>query len=205
MQEPPKLGLNGGALINHLLPVRRKQSDLPLRTREGRRGQVGVRKRRPRHRGRIDRIGLAADPIDSASLTHEPRRHPHRVLPATDQVPLQVPGDMPAVLDREQALVVKVPCPRHEPLEAGAAGAHREFLEHLAGRSVDRDSRVGLLMRVDPDYDHLRSPFWTPHPDGRDHRRTRLSGADARSYEVTPAGLGRRRAAEPVKVIPLAG
>ena len=41
---------------------------------------------------------------------------------ATDQVLLQVPGDMPAVLDREQALVVKLPCPRNDPLEAGGGG-----------------------------------------------------------------------------------
>lgn len=154
----------------------------------------------PRHRsGRTCRgPGPHAGPRPSSSGTPAPRPHRARSGVARDA---RRRGGRPRW---RTALVVEAPCPGREPLEPLRARPHRQLGEHPAAPTVDRDGGVGLLVRVDSDYDHPWSPFWTHTPDGEDHRRTRLSGADASSYEVTPAGLRRRRAAQRMKVIPLA-
>ncbi len=53
---------------------------------------------------------------------------------------LQVPGDVPAVLNREPPLGVKLSSPSNQPLEPGRSGLDRELGEHLARRSVDREA-----------------------------------------------------------------
>ena len=182
-----------------------KQSEVPFDSGERRHRQLGMRERRTSDGFGIDRIRLSPHPVRTASHAHHPRRHTHRGLPAGDQVALEVSGDVTAVLHGEPALLVEVARPAEEALESSRAGLHRELSDHLAGHPVDRDGGVGLFVRVDPHYDHSWSPFLDAHTGWQDHRRTRLSGADASSYEVTPAGLRRRRAAQRMKVIPLAG
>src|ERR671936_1298117 len=71
---------------------------------------------------------------------------------------------------------------------------HRPLRSQLTRPPIDTGSRVASLVRVDSDYDHSRSPFlrWPP-TTGR--QRTGLSGGvEPRSYQVTLALLGRRRA-----------
>ena len=74
---------------------------------------------------------------------------------------LEVPGDVAAVLDGEQALILKCASPLDEPFEPWRARLDREFTEHRARGSVHRHRRVGLLVWIDPDYDHPWSPFRT--------------------------------------------
>jgi len=68
-------------------------------------------------RGRIDRVGLARDPIGPPGLAHHPGRHTNRALAPSDQVALQVPRDVTTVLNGKQALRVQVSSPSDQTLE----------------------------------------------------------------------------------------
>ena len=86
---------------------------------------------------------------------------------------------------------------------ASASGGHGQLTLELTRCRLDGDSGVGLLVRIDPDYDHSWSPFlrWPP-TTGR--QRTGLSGGvKPRSYQVTLALLGQRRATQRMQVKPL--
>jgi hypothetical protein len=121
-------------------------------------------KRRRCHSLRVDRIGLAEGAVGASMGGHQLGRHANRALTASDQVALQAAGDVAAVLDGEHSFLVEPSRPGHELLVAARACTDRAFASNLAGRSVDRDGGMGLLVRVDPHYDHSWSPF------GREHR-----------------------------------
>jgi hypothetical protein len=70
-------------------------------------GQLGFPQRRPRHRQRVDRIRLAVGAGGGPGMGHELGWDPHDVLAGAEQVPLQPPGQVPAVLDRPAPLGVK--------------------------------------------------------------------------------------------------
>jgi hypothetical protein len=79
-------------------------------------------------------------------------------------VTLQASRNVPAVLDGEHALLVEATSLRHQRLVATRASADGTLASNLAGHPVDPDGGVGLLVWIDPDYDHSWSPF------GREHR-----------------------------------
>ena len=85
---------------------------------------------------------------------------------------------------------------------ASLARRHGQLVEKLAGRGFDGDGGVSLLVWVNPDYDHSRSPFlrW---PVTAECQRTGLSGGvKPRSYQVTLVLLERRRATDRMQVRP---
>ena len=65
--------------------------------------QVRLAQRRPSHRQRVDRIGLAVGARRVAGVGHQLRRHPHDPLAGREQVGLEPPRQMPAVLHRPRA------------------------------------------------------------------------------------------------------
>jgi hypothetical protein len=179
-RSPPKLADLVGALVHERFPVGHKESEIALDPCEGRDRLLGVSQGDASDRLRIDRVGLATDPVGPPSLAHHPRRHPHQFFTAGDQVTLEVPGHVTAVLDSEAALHIETASPFQESLEPRGAGLHRELPDHLTRHAVDRDGGVGLFVRIDPHYDHLWSPPSDAHTGWQDHRRTRLSGAHSR-------------------------
>jgi hypothetical protein len=161
VQEPAQLADPVRALVDEHLAVRHKQADLPFGTGQRRFGQVRVPQGGAGDRGGVHRVGLARDPIGPAGLAHHPGWHADRALTPSDQVTLEVPGDVATVLDCEQALIVEGASPLEETLEPWRARLDREIGEHLARGPVHRHSGVGLLVRIDPDYDHPWSPLRT--------------------------------------------
>jgi hypothetical protein len=80
---------------------------------------------------------------------------PHDLLASTEQVPLQSPGQMPAVFDRPAPLGAEPRHPHQQVQMVGRRGADGAFTK-LAATLVDGDNRVGALVRVDPQDHHSR-------------------------------------------------
>jgi hypothetical protein len=83
-----------------------QQPDVELRA-----GQLGRRQRLDafgqrgaRDGERVDAIGLATLAARPARVGHQPRRHPDDPFAASDQKPLEGARDMPAVLQRPDAI-----------------------------------------------------------------------------------------------------
>ena len=91
--------------------------------------------------------------------------------------------------------------PAQQILERPPLAPHRPLGEHATGRRVDRRDRVRALVRVRPDHDHLHRPF-VGITDERIAGGHISVGAMPRSYQVTPAILGRRRATQHRSVRP---
>ena len=71
--------------------------------------------------------------------------------------------------------------PGEQLVVPGAVGAHRPLGDARARQRVERDSGVGLHVRVDADYDHVRPLPSETLPIAGNRRRTRLSwGLSAR-------------------------
>src|SRR4051812_17549290 len=96
---------------------------------------------------------------------------------------------MAAVLEREQSLTVELAGPLQQLLVAWVAGHHRELVHQLPKRGIDGNCGVGLLVGVDPDYDHL-VPFRISLAERRTASGQASLGAVPRSYQVTLAFLG---------------
>lgn len=92
------------ALPDEVLAVIDEQSQLTARPVQACHGQIGLAPCSSRHREGIDRIGLAVGARGVACMRHKLRWHPHDLLTGTEQVGLQAPGQMPAVLHGESAL-----------------------------------------------------------------------------------------------------
>src|SRR5262249_15592975 len=96
---------------------------------------------------------------------------------------------MAAVLERPQPLPVEPPRPLEPALKPGPPRLHRPLALRLAGAAVHNRRRVRLLVRIDPDYDHLRSPFLRGGHQRRGASGHASVGALPRSYQVTLALL----------------
>lgn len=133
-----------------------------------------------------------AGPAPHAS--HQPGRDPHHPLAGTEQVGLQPPGQVAAVLERVRHL-----------LESGRQVSSCRCPSVLArrvhspiGRAdvVDHDEGVGALVGVGADHHHRRGPFaryWQGRPGPR-VSRARLNPARAGSYQATSRPTGGRPA-----------
>jgi hypothetical protein len=93
-----------------------------------------------------------------AGVGHQPRRKPDDRLTAIDQKPLQRPGHVPDVLDHPHPLTVERARPPQQLTEPLTPGSDRP-LRDLHPKRVDRDPRVRLLVRIDPDRHHPVRPF----------------------------------------------
>ena len=143
-------------------------------------------------------IGLAA--LARATCARRPSASAPPARPARPRASRKrssAPGHVPAVLDRPHPLAVE----RRAPTAAGprTTAACARTVRSAATRPVagiDRRQRVRDLVRVRPDHDHPHRPF-VGIPDERIAGGHISVGAMPRSYQVTPAILGRRRATQP--------
>jgi len=148
-----------GPLIDQVFSMIDKQPQLTSRPVELSGGQIRVAQRRPSHRQRVDRIRLAIGPRRVTSTGHQLRRHPHDPLPCPQQVGLQSPRQVPAVLHRPAPLPVEpLRPPQHRQMICGGRRRRRQ-LAKLAADLVDGHHRVAALVRIDPQCHHVPVTF----------------------------------------------
>ena len=165
-----------------------QQPQLALRAVQPRRGQARLAQRRPCHRQRVDRVGLAVGPGRVPAVRHQLGRHPDDRLPGRQQIRLQPPRQVPAVFHRPPPVRRRTgrptgPGPGARPSTSTSSPApltavppHRP--PPPCASACARQSPV---------------PPWTlsPFPNRGDRDRlagTRQSGAMPRSYQARPAG-----------------
>jgi hypothetical protein len=117
------------ALGHQIVAVAHQEVNLPLRAREDGRGQIRMGKRRAGDGEGVDRIGLAARAARAARLAHQARRHPPHADAALEQQPLEPSGDVSAVLEREEDLLVERQRPAQDPLVAVPARGDRALAQ----------------------------------------------------------------------------
>jgi Transposase IS116/IS110/IS902 family len=107
---------------DQIVAVIGQQPQLPLRAVQPRGRQAGLAQRRPCHRQRVDRAGLAVGAGRVPGVRHQLGRHPHDLLTCGQQVGLQPPGQMPAVLHRPRAVRPEPVCPPDQVRVRGRRG-----------------------------------------------------------------------------------
>jgi hypothetical protein len=149
------------ALADEVVVVVAQQPDLERTLVEVGRGQGldPLLERRARDRAGVDRVRLAALAGAFAGTRHVLGRDPHDPLTARHQEALEGARDAAAVLDRPGALGPERPRPREQLVKTLPAGFRRALGERPASGGLDRPAGVHGLVRVRPDYDHLRHPF----------------------------------------------
>src|SRR5581483_3397111 len=155
VQVPAKALDLRGALANQVLAMIEQELDLARGGVEMGDRELRFPERSPGYRERVDRIGLAELAGRAPCSRHQLWRHPDHPLAPGDQLPLEPPGDVAAVLQGELALGAEVPGPCEQALVAGAVAGDRHLVAKLAGRRIHRRRRMALLMGVDADRDHL--------------------------------------------------
>jgi hypothetical protein len=111
------------------------------------------------HGGGVDRIGLAALACAPARAGHELGSYAHHALAALDQEALEAARDVAAILDRPDALRVERSGPIEQCRVARAPGRDRLAASQLAARGLNSGHRVGGLVWIRADQDHLPRPF----------------------------------------------
>ena len=119
------------------------------------------------------------------------RRHPHDAFSAAEQMPLEPAGDMTAVSGGKTAVPVQLARPGEQLLVPAAIACHCDLPEAPSRQRVNGNRGVGLHMRVDADYGHVR-----PLPPDESLPIVGIVGGHALagasmpgSYQVTPATL----------------
>jgi hypothetical protein len=108
----------------------------------------------------VDRVGLAVAACRIAGVGHELGRNADDSLPSAEQIGLESPRQVPAVLDRPHPLGAEPVGPADELQVVRARGGLGRAARELAAVLVDHHRRVGALVRVDPDdhHDRVASP-----------------------------------------------
>jgi Resolvase, N terminal domain len=153
-------------------------------------------------RGRVDRIGLPRHPRGFARLARQRRRDADHPFPGRRQRALQPRGDVPAVLHRPHPIPAKPGREPHGVQGTVVARRNRPLPTTGAGDGVHSDDRVRALVRFHPNHDHVPVPSLNITRRSRSPADTTQSGPLPRSYQVTPAVLGRRRATQRKPVRP---
>ena len=105
--------------LRHTLPdqvfsVIDQEPQVPGRSVEPGDREIRLPERRPGHGEGVDRVGLAVGAGRVAGVGHELGRHPDQLLAGGEQVRLQAPGEVPAVLDGEPTDRTEPVGPPHE-------------------------------------------------------------------------------------------
>jgi hypothetical protein len=160
VQLPAQLVDQPGPGVHKPLTMQRQQPDLELGAGKpgGRERVDALPQRGACDRERVDRIGLPALPDPLAGLCHQPGWEPDNRLAAIDQEPLQPAGHVPDVLDHPHPLAVELARPLQQLTEPLTSCTDRP-LGDLHAERVNRDPRVRLLVRIDPDRQHHVRPF----------------------------------------------
>lgn len=135
-----------------------QQLDIARGSGQGRARQLGFSQGHPCDRLGVDRVGLAPFPGRASSPGHKLRMHPYYRMACKQEIQLEPPGQMAAVLDSQQDLAEP-----GNPLErldmTGRSGLDGDLV-CPASQLVDRDQRMRLLVTIDADkvQGNLRSP-----------------------------------------------
>jgi hypothetical protein len=113
----------------------------------------------PGNGSRVDLVGLAGLTLASPGLPHQPRGDAHDPLAAGHERPLEVMGDVPAVLDRSHHIGVDVVRPVQRFAVPVIVCCDLAFAAHLAGAGVDGGEGVRALVGIRSDHDHSACPF----------------------------------------------
>jgi hypothetical protein len=148
---PAQPVLDPGALGDQVLTVIYEQLELPGRLIQLGGGQVGFAQRGPRHRQRIDRIGLARGPDRGSGGSHQLGRHAHDPLTNREQVPLQAARHVPAVLHRPGPLTGDGPSPGDQ-LQVLWGTRRDGALGDLPAEFLHGHDGVGGLVRIDAEH-----------------------------------------------------
>ena len=177
-----------GPVLDQVFSVVDEQTELPGGAVELGDGQVGLAQRGTGDGERVDGVGLAVGAGRVPGLGHQLRRHSPDPLTGGEQIGLEAPGQMPAVLHRPLPLGAEPFGPAHQLEMISRRGRLRRLRRELAAPLVDDHHRVGALVRVDPEDHHVPVAFLdvevTTGPVGG-HTSV---GAMPRSYQATPAG-----------------
>ena len=133
--------------------------------------------RGPGDRERVDAVGLAAPAGLAPRPGHQRRVHPQNPFAALDQKPLQRARDMPAVLDRPDALVAQAARPCSSAAAPLAPDGDRLLAEQLARRRTRPQRSCASACGCPHRARSLTSS--TSTSTGLDTRRTRLARGDA--------------------------
>jgi hypothetical protein len=204
VQVPAQAALVLGAGPDEILAVVEQELDPQGALVEvgGRQGLGTLLQRGPGDRPGVDRVGLAGAAFAPAALPGQLRGHPDDPLSGSDQEALQGTGDVVAVLDRPDPLVVEAPPPGEQPTKARLPGLDGELAGEPAGSCRYCGTGVGSFVGVRADPIILASPFdWSLPSDGPPADEPH-SGRLPRSYQVKPRILGWRRATQRVEVRP---
>ena len=144
-----------GPFADQVLTVIDQQPHLATVIVEAGRRQVRFAQRRPRHRQRVDRVGLAVSPGGVASLGHHLRRHAHDRFAGRQEVTLQPARQVSAVLHRPASISSKPVRPADKLEVIRRRRRCRGVLAELAARLVDSHHGVRSLVRVDSQYQHV--------------------------------------------------
>lgn len=186
---PAQPAADAGALGDQVVAVVDQQAQLARLTVEPGDGQIRLAQGGTGDRQGIDGVGLALLATAAASTGHQARRDADSALAGPQQVDLEPPGEVAAVLDGENA--ARPAAHPSEDLEMTVGGGRDRLLRQLASRLIGGHQRVAALVRIDADQHHAPLPLTLPGqlprgPDGD----TPLSRIRPGSYQVTPSGPG---------------
>jgi hypothetical protein len=153
-----------GPVGDEVVPVVDEQAQLALGAVERGDRQVRLPEGGAGDREGVDRVALAGLAARGTDERHQPRRHPQHLLARREEVPLEAPREVPAVLEGPGSLrVLGRPAPELEvPLPGCGNGPGPE----LAPGAVDRDDRVRALVQIPAKDDHVRCLLRVRGDDG---------------------------------------
>ena len=155
VEVPAQAGDVAGALGDQVVAVVDEQAHVALGAVERGDRQVRVREGRAGDRERIDRVALARLAHRATEPRHELGRHAHDRLARAEQVGLQTPREVAAVLEPPAVRPAYPRSPGAQLEVAVRCGGHRPLAE-LAALLVDRDDRVPALVQIRSQDDHVR-------------------------------------------------
>jgi hypothetical protein len=149
-------------------------------------GRSGSRSAARGDRKGVDRVGLAELRLRAPSARHQLRRHPDHPLAAGDQLALEATGDVATIPRAQTAARSRGRGPIRADARALPVACDRQLVAKLAGVELTAAAVWLCLWGSIPIVITAGAPPMLG-VSRTDLRRTRLTGARARFYQVTPA------------------
>ena len=193
VEMPAKSADDAGSLRDQVFSMINEEPNLSTLAVEPCGREVGLAQGRSRERERVDRVRL---PVGGGAVTgvrHQLRRHPDDTFTRCDQITLEPPREVPAVLDRPHQLLAPyqllaaLPRPREQSEVIRRRRAERSHCE-LSTLLVSDYCCMAALVRINPDRHHSSSSFRQSREYGGPVDRQIPVGAKPRSSQATTAG-----------------
>ena len=174
MQMPADPALHAGSLDDEVVAVIDQEPDLAGRSVEPGGRQPRFAPRGPRDRERVDRVRLARLAGAATLASHQAGRDPEHVLAGAQQVALQRPGQVPAILQRPPA-PRPLAAPRQAPPDV-RPGCWRRSCSPARGRARQRRRECAFACARRLRSRHRRRLVACGPPSARYARRCRSGG-----------------------------